>query len=97
MISRHHSERDHSANSGRASTWSIRATSSSEMEILSTMGTLALSGSLERAMRSNVPRTARLERERLRVKPTQNNQAKGVRWAKDYVLGDKVQVADAAG
>ncbi len=67
------------------------------MEILSTMGTLALSGSLERAMRSNVPRTARLERERLRVKPTQNNQAKGVRWAKDYVLGDKVQVADAAG
>ncbi len=97
MISRHHSERDHSANSGRASTWSIRATSSSEMEILSTMGTLALSGSLERAMRSNVPRTARLERERLRVKPTQNNQAKGVRWAKDYVLGDKVQAADAAG
>ena len=55
MISRHHSERDHSANSGRASTWSIRATSSSEMEILSTMGTLAVSGSLERAMRSKYP------------------------------------------
>ena len=33
----------------------------------------------------------------LRVKPTKNNQAKGVRWAKDYVLGDKVKVADAAG
>jgi hypothetical protein len=33
----------------------------------------------------------------LRVKPTKNNQAKGVRWAKDYVLGDKVKVAAAAG
>ena len=33
----------------------------------------------------------------LRVKPTKNNQAKGVRWAKDYVLGDKVEVAAAAG
>jgi hypothetical protein len=44
-----------------------------------------------------VPRTARLERERLRVEPARNNQAKGVRWAKDYVLGDKVKVADAAG
>ena len=33
----------------------------------------------------------------LRVKPAKNNQAKGVRWAKDYVLGDKVKVADAAG
>ena len=55
MISRHHSERDHSANSGRASTWSIRARSSSEMEILSTMGTLAVSGSLERAMHSKYP------------------------------------------
>jgi hypothetical protein len=29
--------------------------------------------------------------------PAKNNQAKGVRWAKDYVLGDKVKVADAAG
>ena len=55
MISRHHSERDHSANSGRASTWSIRATSASETEILSTMGTLAVSGSLERVMRSKYP------------------------------------------
>ena len=44
-----------------------------------------------------VPRTARLERERLRVEPAKNNQAKGVRWAKDHVLGDKVKVADAAG
>jgi len=25
------------------------------------------------------------------------NQAKGVRWAKDYVLGDKVKVPAAAG
>lgn len=33
----------------------------------------------------------------LRVKPTKNNQAKGVRWAKDCVLGDKVKVATAAG
>jgi len=33
----------------------------------------------------------------LRVKPTRNNQAKGVRWAKDRVRGDKVKVADAAG
>ena len=33
----------------------------------------------------------------LRVKPTKNNQAKGVRWAKDYVLGGKVEVAAAAG
>jgi len=33
----------------------------------------------------------------LRVKPTKNNQAKGVRWAKDYVLGDKVKVAAVAG
>jgi len=44
-----------------------------------------------------VPRTARLERERLRVKPAKDNRAKDVRWAKDYVLGDKVKVADAAG
>jgi len=44
-----------------------------------------------------VPRTAELERERLRVEPAKNNQAKGVRWAKDYVLGDKVKLADAAG
>jgi hypothetical protein len=33
----------------------------------------------------------------LRVKPTKNNQAKGVRWAKDYVLGDRVKVPAAAG
>jgi len=33
----------------------------------------------------------------VRVKPTKNNQAKGVRWAKDYVLGGKVEVAAAAG
>jgi hypothetical protein len=37
-------------------------------------------------------------------KPTKNNQAKGVRWAKDgvrwakdYVLGDRVKVPAAAG
>jgi hypothetical protein len=81
------------------------------MEILSTMGTLAVSGSLERAMRSQYPeRAAWNARPRgggyphdlafdqngaaylvpiadvpdrgacLRVKPTKNNQAKGVRW-----------------
>ena len=33
----------------------------------------------------------------LRVEPTKNNQAKGVRWAKDYVLGGMVEVAAAAG
>ena len=33
----------------------------------------------------------------LRVKPTKNNQAKSVRWAKDYVLGGEVEVAAAAG
>ena len=33
----------------------------------------------------------------LRVKPAKNNQAKGVRSAKDYVLGDRVKVAVAAG
>jgi len=33
----------------------------------------------------------------LRVKPTKNNQVKGVRWAKDYVLGGKVEVAAVAG
>jgi hypothetical protein len=33
----------------------------------------------------------------LRVKPTKNNQAKGVRWAKDYVLGGEVEVAAVAG
>jgi hypothetical protein len=33
----------------------------------------------------------------LRVKPAKNNQAKGVRWAKDYVLAGKVEVAAAAG
>jgi hypothetical protein len=33
----------------------------------------------------------------LHVNPTKNNQAKGVRWAKDYVLGGKVEVAAAAG
>jgi hypothetical protein len=40
----------------------------------------------------------------LRAKPTKNNQAKGVRWAKDgvrwakdYVLGDRVKVPAAAG
>ena len=33
----------------------------------------------------------------LRVKPAKNNQAKGVRRAKDYVLGGKVEVASAAG
>jgi hypothetical protein len=83
MISRHHSERDQSANSGRASTWSIRATSSSDTEILSTMGTLAVSASLERAMASKYP-----ERACPRITPTKNNQAKGVRWTKDRVLGD---------
>jgi hypothetical protein len=34
---------------------------------------------------------------RLRVEPTKNKQAKGMRWAKDYVLGGKVEVAAAAG
>jgi hypothetical protein len=29
--------------------------------------------------------------------PAKNNQAKGVRWAKDYVLGGMVEVAAAAG
>ena len=96
MISRHHSERDHSANSGRASTWSIRATSSSEMEILSTMGTPAVSGSLERAMRSKYPEQPGWNAS-VCASSQKNNQAKGVRWAKDYVLGDKVKVADAAG
>jgi hypothetical protein len=33
----------------------------------------------------------------LNVKPNNHNQAKGVRWAEDYVLGDKVKVAGAAG
>jgi hypothetical protein len=33
----------------------------------------------------------------LRVKPTKNNQAKGVRLAKDYVLGGKVKVAAVTG
>jgi len=33
----------------------------------------------------------------VRVKPTKNSQAKGVRWAKDYVLGGKVEVAAVAG
>ena len=33
----------------------------------------------------------------LRVKPMKNNQAKSVRWAKDYVLGGEVEVAAAAG
>jgi hypothetical protein len=33
----------------------------------------------------------------LRVEPTKNNQAKGLRWAKDYVLGGMVEVAAAAG
>ena len=33
----------------------------------------------------------------LRVKTTKNNQATGVRWAKDYVLGDRVKVPAAAG
>jgi hypothetical protein len=31
------------------------------------------------------------------VNPTKNNQAKGVRWAKDYVLGGKVKVAAVGG
>jgi len=97
MISRHHSERDHSANSGRASTRSIRATSSSETEILSTIGTLTLSGSLERAMRSKYPEQPGWNASACASGPAKNNQAKGVRWAKDYVLGDKVKVADAAG
>jgi hypothetical protein len=33
----------------------------------------------------------------LRIEPTKNNQVKGVRWAKDYVLGGKVEVVAAAG
>ena len=33
----------------------------------------------------------------LRVEPTKNNQAKGVRWAKDYMLSGMVEVAAAAG
>ena len=44
----------------------------------------------------------RPERRFLLIRPegaakNKNNQAKGVRWAKDYVLGDKVKVAAAAG
>jgi hypothetical protein len=33
----------------------------------------------------------------LRVEPTKNNQAKGVRRAKDYMLSGMVEVAAAAG
>jgi hypothetical protein len=33
----------------------------------------------------------------LRVKPTNNNQVKGVRGAKDYVLGGQVEVVAATG
>ncbi len=33
----------------------------------------------------------------LRAKRAKNNQANGVPWAKDYVLGSKVEVAAAAG
>jgi hypothetical protein len=33
----------------------------------------------------------------LRVESTKNNQAKGVRWAKDYMLSGMVEVAAAAG
>ena len=33
----------------------------------------------------------------LRVEPTKNNQAKGVRWAKGYMLSGMVEVAAAAG
>lgn len=56
MISRHHSERVHPVNSGRASTWSIRAASASET--FSPMGTRAESGSLVRAMCSRYPEQA---------------------------------------
>src|SRR5262245_42797316 len=53
MISLHHSARDHPANSGRASTSSIRAASASET--LSPMVTRADSVTLGRAMRSRYP------------------------------------------
>ncbi len=56
MISRHHSERVHPANSGRVSTSSIRVASASET--LSPIGTRAESASLGRAMGSRYPERA---------------------------------------
>jgi hypothetical protein len=56
MISLHHSERVHPANSGRVNTSSIPVASASET--LSPMGTRAESGSLGRAMHSRYPEQA---------------------------------------
>jgi hypothetical protein len=48
-------------------------------------------------MRSQYPERAPWNARHLRAGPAENNQATGVRRAKDHVLGDEVKVAAAAG
>jgi hypothetical protein len=86
MISRHHSERVHPANSGRLNTSSIRAASASET--LSPIGTRPESTSLAGAMSSRYPERARLERARWQPSRPGDNRRESLLRAGEVVASE---------